>query len=240
MRKITRKIRLIISGNFVWIVVCIFLFFVGALLFRSNFLAIESINCKTQYGICTDQETEMFYQFKGKNLFTLNQNLVKSLGERFSSNRRVFIQKVFPNTLVVVLEKKKPIVAVKMDVQPRGVFLVDQDANVIEFASDTALSVIVIKEGSAALVIGKSLGEEFAQAVQIMSLVEKTQGVSQGYYDGNVFSLELADSTKVFFPLDKNPQVLVGALQLILTRSRIDSKLPRIIDLRYSNPVLRF
>lgn len=239
MNKIFKKFRFLVKENFLKIIPFLLIFFIGFLLLKSNFFAVAQINCKTQFGMCADNELAQFDEFKGKNLFFLNSRVVENIGTKNITNRRVFVQKVFPNTLVVVLEKKKPVVAVKMDIQPKGAFLVDQEGNVTTFVTDNNLPLIIAKEKSINLIIGRPLGEKFAHAAQIMSLVNKSQKVDLGYFDQESFNIEL-NGSRVYFPNMGDPQVLVGALQLILTRSRIDNKLPKIIDLGYSNPVLRY
>lgn len=50
----------------------------------------------------------------------------------------------------------------------------------------------------------------------------------------------IVSGTKVFFNLGENLQKQVVSLQFILSRAKIEGKLPKSIDLRFSKPVVSY
>lgn len=209
---------------------------------KSQLFNFQSFSCKSQFGPCSRQEEEKIEAFLGQNIIFLNTSQVKGAFRQDFMIRDVFVQKVIPNKLSVFLEKRKPIVAVTVaDSGQNGVFLVSREGVVLEFVENSALPQLQVKQG-VHLVVGEKVSEEIVSACKILYLTYRLNP------EGTRIRAEVSDKelliglqdSIVRYPLDKDPQVLVGALQLILVRSRIDGKLPKSIDLRYSNPVLVF
>lgn len=216
----------------------VFLIFV---LVKGNLFSIEKIDCKTQYGPCSERDIETLETFQGKNLFLLPQTDVrKSLGENFL-NRQVSMQKIFPNRLEIVIEKRKPAVAlVQSPIAEMGFFLLDQDGVVVEVAKETILPVLTLPVRDENMELGKEVGQEIKKAAKILSLVYGLRKTKETRLESNFLYVKDLDGIEIFFPLNQDPEVSVGALQLIITRSRIEGSLPKTIDLRYSNPVLKY
>lgn len=213
------------------------LFIVGQ---RAGVGKLQGIICKTQYGPCLQNEEEKLEQWRGQNLLFLSSGKIK---EEFSQDFRikdVYVQRVFPGSLQVFLERRKPIIGLRVDLPEEGVFLVDADGVVLEFTRESGLPLIRLSEGG--IVVGQKVAEPVLQASQILYLIFKLQLQSQGLsgtLTGSEFTVSLGD-VDALFTTKNEPRVLVGALQLILARSRIDGKQPKVIDLRYSNPVLKY
>lgn len=207
------------------------------LLLKSPIFSITNIKCTTQYSLCSDQDQLILKTFKGENLIFLNSSDVESKITKSFANRKIVVQKVFPGTLTVFLERRKPVVAVKPD---QGQFLVDNDGVVVEYAQASALPTVILTSNKSPLVVGESVDENTLQAIKIMELVYKSQNINQGSLQDEELDITLQNGILVKFPLDRDPKALVGALQLITARIRIDGKVPKSIDLRYSNPVLSY
>lgn len=224
--------------RFLLILPPVFLIFV---LVKGNLFSIEKIDCKTQYGPCSERDIETLETFQGKNLFLLPQTDVrKSLGENFL-NRQVSMQKIFPNRLEIVIEKRKPAVAlVQSPIAEMGFFLLDQDGVVVEVAKETILPVLTLPVRDENMELGKEVGQEIKKAAKILSLVYGLRKTKETRLESNFLYVKDLDGIEIFFPLNQDPEVSVGALQLIITRSRIEGSLPKTIDLRYSNPVLKY
>lgn len=215
------------------------LLFLGFLTYilQSPFFAIKRVTCKTQYGPCNKQDEEKLAWARGENFFFVNTGAIKSdLGKLFT-NRKIYVEKVFPNTLIVSIEKRKAIVAVKNQGR-EGLFLVDADGQVIDRVPQSYLPGLQI-EGEQ-LAVGQNLPPGLVSAVKTLYLTYKAQGAKEGQVKGDKLSLVLPEGPMVYYSLEREPSLLVGALQLILVRSRIEGKLPSTIDLRYSKPVLTY
>lgn len=220
----------------------IFLLGGAAALLRSDFLRIKTIVCKTQYGPCAGEEEERLESLEGESVVFLDSSRVKDIFVEDFKIREVYVQRVFPNKLVVFLERRKPLVAIKLrGVNEEGVFLVSKDGTVLEFTKNSSLPRLELEDNSR-VVVGQKVDEEVVSALHLVYLTYKLNATPrnvEGALEKRGLVVDLGETT-VYFARDKDPQVLVGALQLILSRSRIDGKLPKVIDLRYSNPVLEY
>ena len=212
------------------------------ILLKSSISTIESIRCKTQYGPCDETDEGKLKEFYGQNLFLLGSRRIESRMKEDFQNRSVSVQKVFPKELVVILDKRKPIVALKKESLEDGVFLLDRDRVVISFTVKSSLPTLILWK-DANLVVGEMVEEKIGQAAELLFITSRTQQGNVGEYKNqkdDFFTVLLPNNVKVYYPLERDTEVLIGALQLILTRSRIDGKMPTLIDLQYSNPVLRY
>lgn len=223
--------------------VVLFLFILVSLvlIFQTNFLKVKSVSCKTQYGHCDLNDEKVLSKIQGQNLFFADiGNLKTELAQNFR-NRNIFIQRVFPNRVSVFLEKRKSQVAFKLaDSQTPGFFVVDEDGVVLGKVADTPLPTITLNSQGDTLVVGERLTERAKNAANLVYTTFRSQGKADGLLEDGFISVSIANDITVYYPLDGDPSVLVGALQLILNRSKIDNQLPKSIDLRYSNPVLRY
>ncbi|MDO8503154.1 MAG: hypothetical protein Q7S60_00540 [bacterium] len=228
--------------KWVWVLAILFLL-IGAplILLRGSISTIDMIRCKTQYAPCDETDEGKLKEFYGQNLFLLSGRRVESRMKADFQNRSVSVQKVFPKELVVILDKRKPFVALEKE-GLAGVFLLDQDGVVVSFVNKSSLPILVLWK-DANLTIGEMVEEKIKQAALLLFMTNRTQQGNVGDYENqkdDFFTVLLPNNVKVYFPLGRDPSVSIGALQLILTRSRIDGKIPGSIDLRYSNPVLRY
>ena len=57
---------------------------------------------------------------------------------------------------------------------------------------------------------------------------------------GNYFEATLSGNLHVFLKKDEEISRQVASLQYILNRSKIEGKIPSIIDLRFDKPVLKY
>lgn len=216
------------------------LFAAGVLVYRGQLFSFQSFSCKSQFGLCSAQEEEKIKSFLGRSLFFLDTGDIKEVLSSDFSVKGVFIQKVIPNKLNVFLEKRKPLVAVSVSEFQGGVFLIDREGIVLGFSENSALPLLLVDKDEH-LVVGEKVSGKIVAASEILYLTYKLEAdkpVKGELQDGKL--LVETQGVDVYYPLDKDPRVLVGALQLILVRSRIDGKLPKSIDLQYSNPVLIF
>lgn len=209
-------------------------------LLKSQLFSVDKIVCKTQYGPCNKEDEERVSFLKGENLFLVSSQKIKNSLKNNFSNKEISIQKIFPKTIEVIIEKRKAVVGVTpKELADRGVFLLDRDGVILELARETALPVIILDQEDN-LVVGGEVGKDTKKAVAIIMLVYTAQKANRAELGHDSLTVFLQDEMNVSFPLDKDPEILVGALQLIMARSKIEGRLPKSIDLRYSNPVLKY
>ncbi|MEK7521811.1 MAG: FtsQ-type POTRA domain-containing protein [Patescibacteria group bacterium] len=211
-------------------------------LFFGIFL-ISQISCKTQFGACDQNEYKRLDQFKGNNLVTLsNKKVEESLLQDFK-NEKVYVHKILPNTLSVIIKKRTGFIGIsKEDLD--GTFLVAKDGTVLSFEKSSAVPTLVLSPTFPNPVVGEKVSNKVLTSGKILQLVSKVQTVKNTTLEEEKLSLDLGD-TKILFPTNRDPEVLVGALQLILLdakieRLRMNNKVPVSIDLRFKNPVLKY
>jgi hypothetical protein len=209
------------------------------IILKSPVFSINSIECKTQYSPCSDMDQKVLEDFKGKNLIFLKDSEVDLKVTKSFANRKIVVQKIFPGTLSVFVERRKPQVGIRSQTSQDGIFLADGDGIIVEFAKTTSLPIITTNS-TQPFVVGESTDQNTLQAIKIMQLVYKSQKTTEGNLHDDQLDVRLQNGILAIFPLDRDPQVVVGALQLITARIRIDGKVPKSIDLRYSNPVLQY
>ena len=209
---------------------------------RSDFAKVEKFKCSTQYGpTCDAKDLATLEKVIGSNFFTLDtKNLNNELSANFL-NQQSYVQKVIPQKLNVFIIKRKPVVGAKIaDKETPGYFLVDKDGVVVGFSENSSLPVLNYSSVEHTLVVGKTTDGSFKEAVWLLNSLAKNFNVQVGALVGESLNALLPESIKVVCPLNKETSVLSGSLQLILARSKMEGKLPRVIDLRYKNPVLTY
>lgn len=207
-------------------------------------IRVAGVYCKTQYGPCTQEEEKRLENLVGQDFLRLDTVLVATkISESDFRIRRALVEKVFPNSLNVILEKRKAIVGIAVE---NGVFLIDGEGMVIALEKTGTLPVLYGLKSD--MVVGERASQEVVNAARILSLVNKAQGANTAYLERDSVRVILANdissydevSSFAYFSLDSDVESRVGALQLILSHIRMDEKLPKTIDLRYSKPVLRY
>lgn len=211
--------------------------------FLSQLLVIKTVDCKTQYGPCENEDIQLASRFVGKNIFLVSDLVVGETLQANFKNNRVFVHRQLLHTLSLVIEKRKAALAIRKEKLTRGLFLISSDGMTLAFDNArSALPTVNLSEDYPTPVVGEKVSAEIASASKILGLVKKVENIFDGQLDkeGLSVTISLGKNVKVIFPKDGNPQVLVGALQLILEQAKMKNKIPEVIDLRYKNPVLRY
>lgn len=210
----------------------------GTLVFwlsESQVFTIKKVYCKTQYGPCARQDEEKLEKAAGQNFFVFDTNKLAQELKEVGLNRSVYIEKIFPASVSVSIEKRKAIAVLKTSTK-KELYLADVDGEVIGQVTESFLPVLTFK--SEEFGPGERLSGENLAALRVFHLVSKSQDVNQASKEQQALFSQTKDGVAFYLGLDRDPRVVVGALQLILTRSRIEGKLPKVADLRYSKPVL--
>lgn len=218
----------------------LFLGVASVLFLQSDFLKVKKIDCKTQYGPCNEEETGQLSTFLNQNFLFLQTPEISTAFRKDFRIRKVYVQRIFPSQLIVFLEKRKPLVALRMEGMPeKEEFLLDKEGMVVGLSESSALPLLETGERKD-IVVGERADPSLVDASKLLYLTYRLGLTSDrlvGSLERGLFTISIGD-TQIFYPLERNPKISAGALQLIWTKSRIDGKLPKSIDLRYSNPVL--
>ena len=213
-------------------------------LFPTGWFAVKDIHCKSQYGPCDGQDINYAQGFMGQNIFFVSTKRVEEELEQNFKNERTYVIKVLPNTLDIVVEKRKTTFGLsRQSANARGVFLVSKAGTILSFETDSALPVLTLGQDYETPVVGKTIGETVKGAGRILDLVRHVQTIKKSKLDKTDLWVTISQgSTNVdaIFNVENDPQVQVGALQLILEKAKMDNKIPGVIDLRFKNPVLKY
>ena len=206
---------------------------------NAKFLEARRIECKTQYGPCEEEDLKITNSALGENIITFNaKRLKEKLLQRFK-NEEVFIQRVFPSTIEVVIQKRKGYIALKKEGIGEGFFVVDSDGTVLSFIRNTALPSFVLSTDYKTPVVGEKVDSRVVTSGKLVKLTSKIDEVRKATLFRDRLEIVLP-ALIVTYPVDLDPTLLTGALQLILTRTKMDNKVPVSVDLRYKNPVLTY
>lgn len=204
-----------------------------------DFLVVKNITCSTQYGPCSMEDYRLLEKFQGKNLFFLkSEDVVSSLLTNFKNNS-ASVTKIFPSTLSARLEKRKARAVIVEDLGSKKGFLVSSQGYVLSFVEQTPLPSLKYSLFRK-LAVGKRVDSKLQNAVVLLYLTSKITEIKYGDVEDDNLRVILSNKSKVYYPLDRDPQILVGALQLIAYRSKMEGKYPKVIDLRYKNAILKY
>lgn len=213
------------------------LVFLGLVLFlASDTFRVKSLVCKTQYAACSSEIEASLASFAGEHIFLASEEEIKQTVLANFKVREVFVKKVLPSEILVLAEERKPMVGIL----PEGeevVFLVDREGMVLQKLEATNLPKLGV-EGKT-LVVGEKIDGALSSAVVLLDLLARAGYKTDGQLDQELLLARL-EGARVVLPLGEDPRVLVGSLQLILTRATIEGNKPRLIDLRFKNPVVEF
>lgn len=224
-----------------------FLFLFLALLaywLRSDFWRIKKITCRLNGQDCpAPTRAALMGLYQAKRIFFLStQTIAREIKSNFSALDQVEVKKQLPDGLFFQLEVRKPRAAVVDENKPEEFFyLVDQGGVFLEKATASGgLPLVVVGDLSE-----PEIGEEFAprevkKAVSLLidlqlRLLEpkKAKIISEKEID-----FWLKNDTQASFSLKKDLKDQLDSLQLIYTRTKIEGKQPKRIDLRFDKPVV--
>lgn len=208
----------------------------GVFVFGLQQVLIRKVVCVNQVGQCSAEVLGVIEEFKGKS-YSEARN---ALARRFSGNPRLESFKIsfnLPDVLVVNTVERVPEIAAKFG--ENSYFLFDKNGISLGEVAETSLPVIVVYE--------VPVGEKFSFAMRLSREVMK-------YYVGRDMRVDkyglygkVQNGVEVVLPLEGDVDVLLGALEVILSQLNGKPENPTIslesgksfkIDLRYKNPVI--
>lgn len=207
-----------------FICVIIFVFF--------KFVRIKNIKCSSQYDACDKDLVTSINNLKSKNENVLSmrsdlQNLVKK--DKNVLQYRIDLN--LPFDLRVYIVERNAIAAFSL---ANGEFaLIGMDGTILENVKETSLPKITSYYNLN--------GEELGFVSNLMDDLNRIYKVGSGKVDANGFEVDGIKERNVIFPLSGDRDVLLGSLNLILSRlpSLKEASTIKFIDLRFKNPVLR-
>jgi hypothetical protein len=208
-----------------------------AILLSPLFIKVK-VSCKSQYGECGEEIDTKLNAISGKSWSRANKEVAKILkNERLVSDFST--QFKLPSNLEVNILLKKPEFAL-FSTQTNTFALIGYGGDVLSISDKASLPRVVT--GSSLPGVGDRVEGRTLTALKLVAGVFEMYQIEKGEMGDNSLVVDLAGGLRVLFPLeDKDPEVLLGTLRLIVSRITTEelSGKYREIDLRFKNPVLR-
>lgn len=205
-------------------------------------IIIRKIICNNQYDICDQTTLSEVNKSLNKKLPEAKKEVTIYLENNFFV-RDFAIQYKIPNILKLDLVIEKADFCLKSE--NHNVYsYIDKNGTVLELRPNCSLPIANINDKT--FNVGENIGNDYLSALNLLNQIFISYNIKEGNIIDDYLEVNFNQGYKVIFPLDKDIQVLLGSLRLIINRlnsneseSRIIENRINVIDLRYENPVLR-
>lgn len=206
-------------------------------------IIIRSIKCQSQYGPCNQNLTDSLGGLVNQNIRNTKESLNQLLSESIIVKQHSF-QFLFPNKIKVNIVENKPIYALKSNSDSFAA-LITKEGSVISKQDRTNLPVVEIQ--GALPQVGEKVDDQTLFALDLVYGVNLIDEILISRLNKDKLEVDLAKGIKAVFPLSGDRDVLLGSLNLVLTRLNSQDENFRIeedkneivIDLRFKNPVIK-
>jgi cell division septal protein FtsQ len=204
----------------------------GVLVFSLSRVKIKHVNCATQFESCPEDYQAKLQYLISKNIFIHPTQKDLADLKRLTDVRNVTFTKTFPFTVNIYIEKRTAIGILNN-------FLSDEQGVLFAPAGASTLPKITIDKE---FQLGMQIDDKLRAVLQTLALLRQTisQPFSVKSYQGETLELSLDSGMELVLNANNTPKGWNDSLQLIFTRSRIDGKVPRKIDLRFNNPIISY
>ena len=211
------------------VAVILLVFVVGLSVFLPRALKITSIDCKSQYGPCDIELTKEITQLRGKNYLEAKKKLGKILVDN-SKVKSFSLSFTFPQTFTINLVQTKAIAAIY---ENEEYVLLNDTGLIVSEVSETDLPTAVVTPNSSF-----DAQSHYIFVANLMQKMFLVYGVKIAVIEKDYINFDLNMGKKIYFPLEGDVDILMGSLQVILSRLNSESDY-RIIDLRFKNPIIK-
>jgi len=211
--------------------------FIPVFLFYGLSRRITKIECYTQFGPCSDNITASLQMYKNKLLISRIKSLqIVSLIGKPESFKSVKIFRRFPQTLVITLIYRQAILRVNSAVLGFQT-AVDSEGMVINTNNTDTLPYLNTPQKYKP---GDMLDKQSLKAVQVtFDLSKILLKPVKADFVSPIIKTNI-DGSEILLDINYLSDDWSSSLQKVLSRSKINSKVPKIIDLRFSQPVLTY
>lgn len=235
IKKINRKSKLIKKLLFAVV------FIISLALIWDNsakVFSVQAIECYTQYGTCPQEYSQDLTWIQNYPLLKpLPSKKVSEQLKKFFEIKQVTLYRRLPKTLVLSVQVKKPIGIIGPQVLGSH-SVVDEEGVVISQTSKSNLPVLIDLKNYQP---GERVTPNQIRSFGILSLLSQLSDERVfGEISSNQLNVKFGRDTEVLFDLAHLPSSWYPTLQVILSRSKISLKMPKVIDLRFGSPTITF
>jgi len=240
-RKFLRKIQILLkftSGLLIIFCLVTLLLYV----FKADFFKVRWLECQSNDGqMCQEKETVFLNDLKERNLFLINS---KKEGQRFKKEllwiKEIDIKKRLPDKLLIIISRRQPTVIFTKD--EKVWYISDEEGFIFSKTTkkiNDLLTVFLPRDFP--IDLGVEIDFRLKFVVDLAKILKKEFiFIDKAYFDFPTLTLFLDSSRIASLSAQKPADLQVGSLQFILRQSKIEGKLPGLIDLRFSKPVIKY
>lgn len=207
---------------------------------RSDFWMVHRIDCRQNGQPCSFEAwTGFFSQLNGRNwLFLSSEKYEKRFADTYPVFSSVKITKIFPSTILVELTTRNPVLAVR---KKHHYYLLDSQGLVLG-AADHADGLPELSLGGSESYLTGQIATDPVSAFSARLLAEAQWRLlspltvePEGKW---TVRLIFSEGTVGVFSVQKDPASQLDSLQFILSRTKMEGRLPGKVDLRFDKPVV--
>lgn len=179
---------------------------------------------------------EVVTRVKGTNIILFQEQDIKAKLASQLVLERVEFTKQFPGKVIATVYFRQPLVSWQSSV---GRFLVDKYG--VAYAPAGSESLPQVSDQSSTLSLGQRLTQPQLNLVRgLLTAVEGKFTPLVIKISESGVTLILSSNIQVLLTISSNLDRDISALQLITTQAKIEGKIPRLVDLRYSKPLVTY
>lgn len=233
-------------------------------LFRSDLFRVHTIEVSAKVDCIGKQAVQDALGILDKSFFSVDQTqMAKMLTKRFLAVKSVSVLKKLPDTIILTVVCRETIIQmVTQEATPSfepiritpestsatatvsakrfkpGVFLVDDEGFVYarQEATSPGIAVLVTKEN---LSLGQIIqSKTISPTIRVLDILKRTDWqVQEVVIDDQELRLDVGGGFSIRYNFERQNQKL-EALDLVLKKIKRDGRYPKLIDLRFDEPVL--
>lgn len=210
---------------------------------RSDFWTVKKINCRLDNQNCPADLWNKLAAFSlQKNLlFFPSEKLKEEIKQSFPQTGDLKIKKRIFNTLSFELHSKNPMVALAVESSGSLFYWLDEEGIVLAKTDKNDDLPLVLIKNDPVLEVGQIF--QYGQNQALMSLI---RGLKMHLVESKTLHLVspreievwLEEGILILFNSEKDVDIQLDSLQLILSRAKIEGKTIKKIDLRFDKPVI--
>lgn len=215
--------------------------FIVIIFFLPHIIIINKIVCETPLGQCNQKLTELLLPAENLNLRDSRIYIDNAL------NHSTFAQKFIihfnlPSTLKISLIERNPKYVIQSGVDK--IAEVSKEGMILDYADSVVLPHLNTNLNLPP--IGSPVEDKLIFALKIEGALANIYPVIKAYSNEDYLDIDLEGGISVLFPLEGDRDMLLGSFVLIyneLTKrvsgTKIDTSSYRVIDLRFTKPILK-
>ena len=202
--------------------------------FLPTLVKVKEIKCSSQFGPCNINLQNKLQGIEGKNI-RIAKKEVKAILTTEVIVKKYSLQFIIPDKLLINLIERKAKYALGSSSYAK-LEIVDEEGLIISLEESSNLPTLK-KEGELNNVGEKVSKEEYFALTLIDTLFDSFQ-IKEGKIEGDSLIINYNLVTKAIFPLEGDSELLASSFSLILKKYESSKSQPKVIDLRFNNPVI--